>query len=357
MVEGAVSRVGLKVRVEVGVGQSFRLAAELTIPPGTTAALLGPNGAGKSTMVAAIAGLRPIDAGRIELEDVVLDDPDRGVFVPPEARGVGVVFQDYLLFSHMTVKENIAFGPRSRRAGRAEAADVAREWMGRLGLGGLADRKPRELSGGEAQRVALARVMATRPDALILDEPFAALDVETRSRLRRDLAKHLEGFDGPRLLITHDPTEAFLLADQIHIIEDGVITQTGTAAAIRLRPRTGYAAVLAGSNLVSGVAAHGVVDTGSHLLYTADGDADGPVLVTIRSSAISVHRERPGGSPRNNWRTTVDEIEHLGGRVRLRTGPPLALTVEITEDAAHDLSLGEGVAIWVAVKATEVMVE
>ena len=348
---------GLDARLVVDRGDTFRLDLPLVIPPGRTVALLGPNGAGKSTAVAALAGIVPLAEGSITLGGAVLDDPASGVFVPPERRRIGVVFQDYLLFPHLDVAENVAFGMRSGGAGRAEAHRKAEEWIERVGLGGLGGRRPRDLSGGQAQRVALARALATEPELLLLDEPLAALDVSTRAELRHTLGEHLSAFDGPRLLITHDPVEAFVLADEIHVIEGGVVTQVGVADDIRLRPRTPYAADLAGSNLLTGTAAGGVVETGTFPLHIVDSSLRGPVLVTIRPAAISVHRRRPEGSPRNVWETVVAHVEDLGERARVRIGPPLPLTVEITAAAARALELAEGTAVWVAVKSTEIGVE
>ena len=195
------------------------------------------------------------------------------------------------------------------------------------------------------------------PELLLLDEPLSALDVTTRIELRRNLAEHLESFAGPRMLITHDPTEAFLLGDEIHIIENGRIAQAGTPDDIRLRPRTRYVADLAGSNLVTGVAAGGVIETSRHRLHIADHSVSGPVLATIRPNAITVHLREPEGSPRNTWKTSIDLLEHLGDRVRLRVGAPLPLTAEITEMATKSLQLAEGVQVWVSIKATEIGVE
>ncbi len=355
--EGLVTGGGLEARLAVSRGTSFRLEVALSIAPGRTVALLGPNGAGKSTAVAVLAGLLPLDTGRITLAGITLDDPDRGVFLPPDARRVGVVFQDYLLFPHLTVIDNIAFGLRSRKMGREESLTRSSELLGRMGMSQQARQKPGDLSGGQAQRVALARALVTEPDLLLLDEPFSALDVTTRVQQRRALSHHLEAFSGPRLFITHDPTEAFLVADEIHIIEGGKVSQAGTAEDIRLRPRTLYAADLAGSNLVAGVAEHGVVDTGTHPIHIADHEIAGPVLATIRPAAISVHLREPEGSPRNAWKTTVELIEHLGERARLRTGDPLPLAVEVTEEAARALDLTEGTPIWVSIKATEITVQ
>lgn len=339
---------GLGARLVLTSGDDFSLDVSFEIPPETTVALLGPNGAGKSTTVAALAGLKAIDQGRIVLDNVVLVDVSSGVFVPPEDRHIGVVFQDYLLFPHMTVAQNVAFGADH---------DSANEWIEKLDLVDVARRKPGELSGGQAQRVALARALASRPSMLLLDEPLAALDVTTRTRLRRTLAEHLDGFAGPRLLITHDPTEAFLLADEICVIEDGSITQHGTADDIRLRPRTPYIADLAGSNLYTGVARRGAVDIDGHVVHIADTQKTGAVLITIPPRVPSLHTRRPEGSPRNTWETTVTLIEPLGDRTRLNVGPPLQLTVEITTDSVRNLGLLPGSKVWVSIKATEVGVQ
>lgn len=348
---------GLQARIGLRLSDGFHLDVDLPIEPGETVALLGPNGAGKTTAVAAIAGLRPIDSGRIVLGGTVLDDPAAGLLVPPEERQIGVVFQDYLLFPHLTALENVAFGLRSRGVGREVADGRARTLLRRLRIADLEDRKPGGLSGGQAQRVALARALVTDPDLILLDEPLAALDVTTRAELRHVLGEELAAFPGPRLLITHDPTEAFLLADRIHIIEDGVVTQVGSADDIRLRPQTPYAADLAGSNLFAGNASRGVVTVGAHPIHVADELPDGPVLITIHPNAVSVHSHRPDGSPRNAWPTTVDRLESLGSRVRIRTGPPVPMTVEVTEAARRELSLEPGTPVWLAVKATEIGVQ
>jgi molybdate transport system ATP-binding protein len=352
-----VTGADLDARVVIRRSASFVVDLDLSIPAGTTAALLGPNGAGKSSVVAAIAGLQPIDAGRISLGGSVVDDPAGRVFVPPEERRVGVVFQDYLLFPHLTALDNVAFGLRSRGVSRDEARTRARDRMSRLGLGRLGDRRPADLSGGEAQRVALARALVTEPVALLLDEPLAALDVTTRTELRHVLAEMLDAFDGVRLFITHDPTEAFLLASEVHIIEGGSVTQSGTADDIRLHPRTQYAADLAGSNLIVGVAEFGVVRVGGVTLHLADASVVGPVLITVRPTSITLHRRRPEGSQRNSWSTTVERVERLESRVRVRTGGPLPLTVEVTEGARSELDLESGSPVWIAFKATELVVQ
>ena len=339
----------MSLRARLQSTDGFDLDVELQIEAGTTVALLGPNGAGKSTTVRLLAGMQPLSAGSIELSGRVLDDPSQETFVAPEDRSVGVVFQDYVLFPHMTVAQNVAFGAK-------EPGSVA-AFLEQLGVSGQADSKPAELSGGQAQRVALARALASEPDLLLLDEPLAALDVGTRSEARRVLSKHLAAFPGPRLLITHDPAEAFLLADEIHVIENGRISQVGSGEDIRLRPRTPYAAELAGANLLLGEATDGTVTVDGHAVQVADRELAGTVLLTIAPNAISLHRNQPEGSPRNSWQTTVSQLEHYGDRVRVQTGNPLALTAEVTPRAVEALGLHEGSQVWVSIKATEVGVE
>lgn len=354
MVAGPVNVAGLESQILVRRSESFFLDIALSIPPGRTDALLGPNGAGKSTAVEAISGLLPIDSGRIALGGRVVDQPERGVFVPSEMRRIGVVFQEYLLFPHLNVLDNVAFGLRSRGVSRSMALSRSREWIDRLGLRGLDGARPAELSGGQAQRVALARALAVDPDFLLLDEPLSALDVTTRVSMRRILGEHLSQFAGPRLLITHDPVEAFLLADRIHIIEDGSITQSGDADEITLTPLTPYAADLAGANFLVGSAKGGMVWVGGHALHIADEVENGPVLVVVQPTSVAIYQESPGGSPRNTWSTTVDRVERLGTRVRLRTGAPLPLTAELTAAARDELHLDPGCAVWVSIKATEI---
>ncbi len=336
----------------------FTLDIELDIPGGSTAALLGPNGAGKSTTVEILAGLLPLDDGHITLAGRTLDDATTGVFVPPEHRNVGVVFQQYLLFDHLTVEDNVAFGLATSGRSRHEARRSAAPWITALGLVDLAGRRPRQLSGGQAQRVALARALATAPDLLLLDEPLAALDVSVRAELRRTLRAHMADFEGPRLLITHDPTDAMLFADRILILEGGRITQSGTPDEIRRRPTTPYVAALAGTNLLAGANDGGTLRLAGHALalHTADTHTVGSVLVTIHPSAVALHLDQPHGSPRNTWPTVVDLIEPLGDTVRVTLGEPLALAVDITPGAAQTLNLRPGTPVWAAVKATEVAV-
>ncbi|MCP3937381.1 MAG: ATP-binding cassette domain-containing protein [Actinomycetia bacterium] len=347
---------GLVANLVVRRSEGFNLDINLSIRPGSTAALLGPNGSGKSTTVDALAGIIAIDAGRIELDGRVLDDAQAGIYEPSENRRVGVVFQRYLLFDHLDVIDNIAFGPAASGRRRREARAIAHKWIDALDLGELAHRHPDQLSGGQAQRVALARALATAPDLLLLDEPLAALDIATRTRLRQTLASHLEDFAGPRLMITHDPADAFLLADQVHILEDGRISQTGTPDDIRRRPATPYVAALAGLNLLTGSNAAGTLTLDDHpqKLQSANTHTAGRVLITIAPNAIALHTQQPHGSPRNAWQTSIATIEPLGEITRVTLDRPVPLSVDITPGARESMGLIQGTEIWASVKATEI---
>jgi molybdate transport system ATP-binding protein len=266
------------------------------------------------------------------------------------------VFQDYVLFPNLDVADNIAFGLRSRGASRRSSRQAVQTWIDRLDLQGLEHHKPTQLSGGQAQRVALARALASDPDLLLLDEPLGALDVTTHNRLRRTLADHLTTFAGPRLLITHNPADAFLLAETVQVIEEGHVTQTGTPDEIRHHPATPYVADVAGVNLLSGTTEHGTItlDGSGHVLHTADTHISGPVLVAIQPRAIALYPEQPHGSPRNTWPTAIADIEPLRDTVRVYLTDPVPLTVDITPEAARELHLHADSPIWATVKATEV---
>jgi molybdate transport system ATP-binding protein len=340
-----------------GTRGTFALTADLCVGDGEILAVLGPNGAGKTTLLRAIAGLLPIDEGRITIDGTVVDDPAAEVFVPPERRPVGVVFQDCLLFEHLSALDNVAFGLREQGARRADARNRARALLAEVGAQDWADVRPHALSGGQAQRVALARALATEPRLLLLDEPLAALDVQTRAETRRQLRLILERFRGARILVTHDPVDALALADRILILERGEVVQTGTPDEITSRPRSQYVAELVGVNLYRGTADGDHVQVGDAVL-TATGTHTGPVMMIIPPNAVVLHRARPTGSARNAWPGTVVALEHLGarGRVRVRVVGPLTIVAEITPAAVAELALTEGTEVWAAVKATEVEV-
>ena len=343
------------VRVDL---DGFTLDVALAVEPGQTLAVIGPNGAGKTTLLRALAGLRALTGGHIELDGAVLDDPGTGVYLPPERRPVGVVFQDHLLFPHLDARDNVAFGLRTRGVGRADARRQADGWLGRVGLAERASARPRQLSGGQAQRVALARALASDPALLLLDEPLAALDATTRIDVRRDLRRHLSSFPGIRVLVTHDPVDVAVLADQVLVLDGGRVAQRGTPAEITARPRSPWVAALAGTNLFAGEAAADgrLVLDGGATLVVADALEPGPVLAVVHPRAVSVHRSRPEGSARNAWPGRVAAVEAVGDRLRVRVDANPPVVAEVTAAAVADIGLVEGVDVWVAVKATEVVV-
>ncbi|MFP3913482.1 MAG: sulfate/molybdate ABC transporter ATP-binding protein [Actinomycetota bacterium] len=322
----------------------FSLRASLRVVPGEVVAVLGPNGAGKTTLLRAVSGLETPREGKVELGGRVLYDRARGIDVPAAEREVGMVFQEYLIFPHLTVGQNVGFG---------KDAQDAPLWMRRLGLEHLASRRGRDISGGEAQRVALARALANRPAALLLDEPLSALDVERRHNVRHELARHLGGLEIPVLLVTHDPIDAALMADRMVILEAGELTHEGTIAEITRRPRTAWAARLAGVNLYKGEAARGTVDIDGARLVVAD-EIDGPTFAAVPPHAVSLYREAPAGSPRNVWKGEVVAVEPIGSRFRVAVEGVLPAVAEVTPQAVEALDLGRQGTVWVVVKASEI---
>jgi molybdate transport system ATP-binding protein len=348
---------GLAVDAQVRRGE-FLLDVALSVAPGQVVGVLGPNGAGKSTLLKALAGLIPVTTGEIALGGTVLDDATTGTFVEPAARPVGFVFQDYRLFPHLSVLENVAFAPRARRRGKREARSAAAGWLDRLRLADLAQRKPSALSGGQAQRVALARALAGEPGLLLLDEPLSALDAGTRLDVQAELRTHLSEFTGPCLIVTHDPLEALVLADRLIVLEDGRIVQQGEPAQVARQPATDYVAKLVGLNLYAGHADGAVVklaDGGTFVI--PDRGQHGDVLVSVRPSAVAVSQRPPqASSPRNVWPARVAGLTLLADRVRLDLeGNPAALA-DVTPAAVAELSLEPGSQVWLAVKATDLEV-
>ena len=324
----------------------FRLDIRISAAAGEVVALLGPNGAGKTTALRALAGLTALNGGRVELDGAEVHH------LPPERRGIGVVFQDYLLFPHLSALDNVAFGPRCQGLGKAAARRVAAELLDRVGLAGHAHVRPGRLSGGQAQRVALARALAVRPRLLLLDEPLAALDAHTRLEIRAELRRHLADFDGATILVTHDALDAMVLAHRLVVIENGAVVQTGTPSEIARHPRTDYVARLVGLNLYRGQADGDQVVVGEVRFSSAE-RLTGPAFVAFPPSAVALYRSRPDGSPRNLWQAVIDGIERHGDHVRVHLRGPIPLLADVTPAAAADLDLTPGRDVWAAVKATE----
>jgi len=332
----------------------FTLDIDTAFSAGTVTAILGPNGSGKSTLLRALAGLQNVDSGEIVFGDRVVDAAP-SVHVPPQDRSVGVVFQDYALFPHLSVAENIAFGPRSLGTSKKDAQAKSRVQMNLLGISELADRKPSEISGGQAQRVALARALATQPEILLLDEPLAALDAQTRESVRTELDGQIKAFAGCVVFVTHDPFDAMLLADRVIVLENGVITQEGTPGELAARPATDYVATLMGVNLIRGRAQAGLLHVdGGGVLQIPERSLEGEVLAVLRPEAISLHLNKPEGSARNVWEGTVTGLAPMHDRIRVsvQATPPVIAT--ITHAALADLNLAVGASIWVSAKTLNI---
>ena len=333
----------------------FRLESSITVAHGEVVALLGPSGAGKTTALRAIAGLVQLSDGYVSLAGRTVDDPAHRIWTGIEDRNVGVVFQDYLLFPHLTALENVAFGPRCRGANRQLARAQAAAWLDRVAVGHCARRKPRQLSGGQAQRVALARALAVNPNLLLLDEPLSALDAGTRLHTRSQLHRHLVDHSSATLLVTHDPLDALILADRLIVIENGRIVQQGDASTITASPQTEYVARLVGLNLYHGQADGHTVDLHSGFRLTARERRRGDVFVAFRPSVVALHRHPPqGSSPRNVWQAEITSIQHHGDNLRVELDGPLHAAADVTPDAAVELRLGRGEHVWVSVKAAEI---
>ncbi|MFI5427487.1 sulfate/molybdate ABC transporter ATP-binding protein [Aeromicrobium sp. UC242_57] len=282
--------------------------ATLDVAPGETVAIVGPNGSGKSTLLASVAGIVRPDGGSVTLDGTVLFEHATGTWRPPHDRGTALLAQDPLLFPHLDALDNVAFGPRSAGLSRGQARTTASHWLAEVDVSDLAHRKPSQLSGGQAQRVAIARALAADPRLLLLDEPMAALDITVVPAMRQLLKRVLA--DRSAIIVTHDVLDALLLADRVVVMEHGRIVEHGPTQDVLSRPRSTFAAGIAGLNLARGLSDAGGVVTASGLRIA--GLEHGPdirpsaaAVAVFSPSAVSVHRERPHGSPRNVIRAVV----------------------------------------------------
>lgn len=332
-VRGRVQARGVDVDLEVGGGEVL--------------ALLGPNGAGKSSVLGMLSGLLVPDEGRVTVGERVLLDTAAGVAVPAHARGVGVLTQDPVLFPHLSVLANVAFGPRCARRSRAAAAAAARDWLAALGVADLADRRPAQLSGGQAQRVGLARALAVEPAVLLLDEPLAALDVEVAAQLRPLLRRVARESGRTTLIVTHDLLDVLALADRVAVLHEGRVVELGSTTEVLRAPRSPFAARLAGVNLVRGRAESAGVRTDSGGVVVGVGEVDpgragrGGVRACSRRGVPEPARRQPqkrvaqrhhardsGGrrrrrgtrARRGRWRRAGERRRHPGRGRRTRPG-------------------------------------
>jgi molybdate transport system ATP-binding protein len=317
-------------------------------------AVVGPNGSGKTTLLRALAGLVPIGRGRVAIDGRPVEDTAERLRLAPEARGVGVVFQDHLLFDHLTALDNVAFGLRARGVPRDEARRRAADWLERVGIAAAAARRPRQLSGGESQRVALARALVTEPAVLLLDEPLAAVDASARAELRHVLRGELQRYAGSRIIVTHDPIEAAALADELVVLEAGRVTQRGHLADVTAHPRSSWVATMVGLNLVRGTADGTAITLPGGAVLVGPTPATGPVFAAFRPNAVTLHRTRPDGSARNTWPGEATELHPAGDRARIRVDGAVPLVAEVTAGAVADLHLADGGPVWASLKATEV---
>ncbi|MCH6472022.1 sulfate/molybdate ABC transporter ATP-binding protein [Sinomonas terrae] len=368
----------MSFRLEAAIGERGFDAA-LEVQDGETVAVLGPNGAGKSTLFALAAGLLRADSGRAVLDGRVLFDD--GAWVPPHARGVALLAQEPLLFPHLNVVDNVAFGPRASGASRRAARAAAERWLGEVDAVELAERRPAQLSGGQAQRVAIARALAAEPQLLLLDEPFAALDVAVAPALRRLLRRVLA--ERTAVLITHEALDAHMLADRVVVLEAGRVVEEGPTAELLERPRSRFAAGLAGLNFLEGrtmapgrlrveglgevfgvepseteAAEEGEVGLAGEVALAGERAGEEAVAV-FRPADVSVYRpsEVPHGSPRNAWRAVIEELEPRGPQVRVHAAAlRTTIVADLTPAAAAELDLGPGSAVVLVAKAAAVTV-
>ena len=331
----------LKVDITVPL-RSFPL--ELALPLGSeTVALVGPSGAGKSTVLRAIAGLTRPARGTIVCDDEIWFSSEDGVDLAPEDRSVGLVFQEYALFPHMTVRRNIGYGGKGR----------VDELLGRLHIEALADVRPGQLSGGERQRVALARALARDPRILLLDEPLSALDAHTKATVRAELRELLRELQLPTLLVTHDFEDAAVLAQQVGVVVDGRLVQIDTPQALVAAPANPFVASLTGANLIEGIArmrgdlTEVALDDGTTIYST--NPATGRVGVVIYPWEITVSDKNPVDSALNHLSGSITSLVTVDNRVRVQIGQ---LTAETSLGSAQRLDLREGGRVVASFKAT-----
>lgn len=339
---------------------TFELTGRLDVARGETLALVGPSGAGKSTCLGIMAGLLRPRSGRVACGGEVWSDSERGVFLPPERRRVGMLFQEYALFPHLTTEQNVAYGPRARGRSRAAAASAASRWIERLGLGGLGDRRVGSLSGGQRQRVALARALAAEPRLLLLDEPFGSLDVATRGAVRSELRSFLADCGLPTIIVTHDPVDALALGDRIAVLEAGRLTQVGTRAQLVSEPRSAFVAELAGLNLyrVEVAGGRGLKEARASgvSFHVLSDERQGPAFVAFAPAEVTLSSERLPGSAQNAFLGRVVEVRPLPDRLRVVLDVGVVLVAEVTREGAAALGLGVGRSLWASVKATAIHV-
>lgn len=348
----------LRVDVRVRRGD-FELRAALTARPGEVLAVLGPNGSGKSTLLGAIAGHFPDVAGTVALGERMIP-----ASMPPEQRRIGLLGQRPLLFPHLSALENVAFGPRAQGMDRAAARRLAAGHLETVGVGELARRRPAELSGGQQQRVALARALAARPDALLLDEPFAALDAPSAAQGRRLIGELRDRVAVPLVLVTHDAMDAVVLASRTVVLQGGSVAQHGATAAVLGHPDNAFVAAVAGVNLVTVIAGAHPAPDGPSIWSGVGGSVTGGAggTVVFAPSAVRLHAlppaapQRASDDPVNTWTGTVGTMEPTPGGIRLTTLEQPDIIVDCPSPAALALGVRPGIRFGFSVAPDDVSV-
>ena len=341
--------------------REFPLEIGFEVKPAETLVIIGPSGCGKTTTLNLISGLLDPDEGRMALGDRVLFDDASRVSVPTERRSIGYVFQDFALFPHMTVKENVAYGLRARRRPKAEIPKKVDEVLGLLGIPHLRERRPGALSGGERQRVALARAIACDVEILLLDEPLGSLDAQTRNQVRGELQRMLRVIGRIAIMVTHDYVDALTFGDKICVMDRGRVLQMGPRDQLLHHPKSRFVADLTGVNFFEGTISSGADDglaevwVGDRCLHAASERRDmGGVLVAFFPSDVTIGRERPMGSARNVFQSQIKEIIHMGDKVRLSLNGALPMCAEISAGALNELSVRDGDTVYASLKATAI---
>jgi molybdate transport system ATP-binding protein len=344
----------------------FSLDVGLEVAGGSTLALVGESGSGKTTTLRLIAGLATPDSGRIAWNGMPWFDAEGRLAIPAWQRPIAYVGQDYALFPHLTLFENIAFGLRALGRSPGEIRERVGRELGRLHLAALAKHKPHQLSGGQQQRAALARALVLDPAVLLLDEPLSALDLKTRREVRSELRATLRSLTCATIYVTHSPMEALVFGDRITVLAEGRAGQTGTREDLLRYPRSSFVAEFMGVNLFQGRIvsrdptglARLKSDSGELSVMDLESEGDDDVFVAVDPRQITLFLESPGGSAQNVFYGPVTEIvpEPPNGervRVALATEPPLV--AEVTQRAVNALGLTEGAMVYAAFKATGVM--
>jgi ABC-type sulfate/molybdate transport systems ATPase subunit len=310
--------------------RSFRLDLDLNCPTGVLA-LVGPSGAGKSTVLRVIAGLLKPDSGRVTLDDETWFDSARSVNLPPEQRTVGMVFQEYALFPHMSVAGNVGFGGKTR----------VNELLERLSIGHLADARVSEISGGERQRVALARALSCDPKVLLLDEPLAALDTHTRSQVRGELGPLLHELALPAVLVTHDFADAAALADDVAVLVDGELRQRGAPFDLTRDPADPFVASFTGASVLDVTVSAGNLVLGNGTTLRAPEDAiSGPAVLAVYPWEVKLGAR--------GIAATVSAVIPHGGAMRVEND---LMRADVSPAAAAGVRPGDTVRLEVAADA------